>query len=68
MLGEDVVLRRMSLTELWTAIGGAWSSPVTYHQPEEWEQTAFFEPPDWYHRPPDSGELQYKSRGLEKAI
>jgi hypothetical protein len=37
------------------------------HQPSEWKKT-LFEPPDSYHMSPDSGELQYKSRGLEKAI
>jgi hypothetical protein len=29
------------------------------------DQIAFFEPPDLYHRSPDSGELQYKSRELK---
>jgi hypothetical protein len=39
-----------------------------YHQPSEWEQTVLVESSDLYHRSPDSGELQYKARGLEKAI
>jgi hypothetical protein len=34
----------------------------------EWDQILFVKPPDVYHRLPDSGDLQYKSKGLEKAI
>jgi hypothetical protein len=40
---------------------------VSNHQPPE-EDIVFFEPPDLYHRSPDSGELQYESRGLKRAI
>jgi hypothetical protein len=37
-------------------------------QPSECEQIVFFETPYLYHRSPGSGELQCKSRELEKAI
>jgi hypothetical protein len=28
MAGEDHVLRKKSLAELWAEVGGAWSSPI----------------------------------------
>jgi len=34
--------------------------PCDVHRPAEWEQTAFFKTPDFYHWSPDSGDLQYK--------
>ena len=41
---------------------------VDARQPSEPEQTVFFEAPDLYHSPPDSGELPYKSRAPENGL
>jgi len=37
-------------------------------QPAVWEQILFVGTPDLYHRSPDSGDLQYRSRALKKVV
>ena len=39
-----------------------------FHQPSEWKQVVFFNRVDLYHKSPDSGERQYKSRTCETQI
>jgi hypothetical protein len=41
---------------------------LTARQLSEWDQIAFFETPDVYHRTPDSGELLYKSGGSKRYL
>ena len=38
------------------------------HQPSAWEQAVVSETPNLHNKSPDSGELQYKSRELQKEI
>jgi len=38
------------------------------HQPSQGEQIVSVETPDFCHRSPDSGDLQYKGRGFKKAV
>ena len=38
------------------------------HQPSEWDQTVLFEPPHLCHKTLDSSRLQYKSKGLRRAM
>lgn len=37
-------------------------------QHSEWEQIIVFETPEFYHRSPNSSEVQYTSRGMKKTI
>ena len=41
---------------------------VFSHQPADCEQTFCFNPLNWFHRPSDSDDLQYKSMALKRAF
>ena len=51
---------------LWLAGNPAVGTQLPLHQPSEWDQIVFFNCLDVYHKSPDSGERQYKSRTWER--
>ena len=47
---------------------GRWSLRGDSIKARQVKQILFVETPELYHRPPESGDLQYESRVLKKAI